>query len=127
MIRSMTGYGRSEVSGQNGHFTVEIRSVNNRYMDIQVKTPRSLAALDPRVKKTVQERFSRGRFDVFITRNGDAEKIGRLTVDEALAARYIGLLRELKSRFDLTGDVDLSLVAGVPDIITMTEIGRAHV
>jgi len=118
----MTGYGRSDAGAQNGQFAVEVRSVNNRYIDVQVKTPRSLAALEPRVKKAVQERFSRGRFDVFITRNGDTERAGRLSVNEALAQQYIGLLRELKSRFALAGDVDLALVAGVPDIITMTEV-----
>ena len=120
MIRSMTGYGRKEVTGAI-HGSIEVRSVNNRYLDIQVKTPRSLAALEPRVKKTVQDRFSRGRFDVFITRNGEQERIGRLTHDEALAAQYIGILRDLKARFSLSGEVDLSLVAGFQDIITVTE------
>ena len=116
MIRSMTGYGRKEVTGAI-HGSIEVRSVNNRYLDIQVKTPRSLAALEPRVKKTVQDRFSRGRFDVFITRNGEQERTGRLTHDEALAAQYIGILRDLKARFSLSGEVDLSLVAGFYDII----------
>jgi uncharacterized protein (TIGR00255 family) len=120
VIRSMTGYGRKEVTGAI-HGSIEVRSVNNRYLDIQVKTPRSLAALEPRVKKVVQDRFSRGRFDVFITRNGEQERIGRLTHDEALAAQYIGILRDLKARFSLSGEVDLSLVAGFQDIITVTE------
>jgi uncharacterized protein (TIGR00255 family) len=120
VIRSMTGYGRKEVTGAV-HGSIEVRSVNNRYLDIQVKTPRSLAALEPRVKKTIQDRFSRGRFDVFITRNGEQERIGKLTHDEALAAQYIGILRDLKARFNLSGEVDLSLVAGFHDIITVTE------
>jgi uncharacterized protein (TIGR00255 family) len=120
VIRSMTGYGRKEVTGAV-HGSIEVRSVNNRYLDIQVKTPRSLAALEPRVKKTIQGRFSRGRFDVFITRNGEQERIGKLTHDEALAAQYIGILRDLKARFNLSGEVDLSLVAGFHDIITVTE------
>jgi uncharacterized protein (TIGR00255 family) len=120
VIRSMTGYGRKEVTGAV-YGSIEVRSVNNRYLDIQVKTPRSLAALEPRVKKTIQGRFSRGRFDVFITRNGEQERIGKLTHDEALAAQYIGILRDLKARFNLSGEVDLSLVAGFHDIITVTE------
>jgi uncharacterized protein (TIGR00255 family) len=117
----MTGYGRKEMTGAGIHGSIEVRSVNNRYLDIQVKTPRSLAALEPRVKKTVQDRFSRGRFDVFITRNGDQERTGRLTHDEAVAAQYIGILRDLKARFGLSGDVDLSLVAGFPGLIAVTE------
>ncbi len=121
MIRSMTGYGRKEVTGAGIHGSIEVRSVNNRYLDIQVKTPRSLAALEPRVKKTVQDRFSRGRFDVFITRNGEQERTGRLAHDEALAAQYIAILRDLKARFSLSGEVDLSLVAGFQGLIAVTE------
>ncbi len=117
----MTGYGRKEVTGAGFHGSIEVRSVNNRYLDIQVKTPRSLAALEPRVKKMVQDRFSRGRFDVFITRNGEQEKAGRLTHDEAMAAQYIGILRDLKTRFSLSGEVDLSVVAGFQGLITVTE------
>ncbi len=122
MIRSMTGYGRMEVGDAGSHFSVEIRSLNNRYLDIQIKTPRGLAVLESRVKKTIQERFSRGRFDVSIVRNSEHERGGRLVVDEALAAQYIGILEDLKKRFGLSGDVDLSLVAGLTDLITMTEV-----
>lgn len=121
MIRSMTGYGRKEVGEANTHFVVEVRSLNNRYLDLQVKTPRSLAVIEPRVKKAVQERFSRGRFDVSIIRNADYARTGMLVVDDALAAQYIAALRDLKSRFGLSGEVDLSLLAGLQDLMTVTE------
>ncbi len=121
MIRSMTGYGRTEVHGGTFHFTVEIRSLNNRYLDIQVKTPRSLAAMEPRIKKHVQGRFNRGRFDIMITRNGEQEKSGRLAVNELLVRQYIGILRELKSRYELTGDVGVESLAALPDVFTVTE------
>ncbi len=121
MIRSMTGYGRSDPAGQQGGFFIEIRSVNNRYLDIQVKTPRSLAGLEPRIRKTVQDHFSRGRFDVFITRNGEAERPARLAVNESLASQYIEIVTALKHKFDLSGTVDLSLLAGVPDLITVVD------
>ncbi|MCK9419607.1 MAG: YicC family protein [Nitrospirae bacterium] len=121
MIRSMTGYGRMEAGDAGSHFSLEIRSLNNRYLDIQIKMPRGLAVLESRVKKTIQERFSRGRFDVSIIRNSEHERGGRLVVNEALAAQYIGILEDLKKRFELSGGVDLSLVAGLTDLITMTE------
>ena len=124
MIRSMTGYGRKEAGGDAGHFSIEIRSVNNRYIDVQVKVPRGLSLLELRVKKAVQERCSRGRFDVLITRNSDREKPTRLVVDDALAAQYVGLLRDLKTRYGLAGEPDLSLMAGLPNIITMTEVSE---
>lgn len=122
MIRSMTGYGRKEADGAGSHFSLEIRSLNNRYLDIQIKMPRGLAVLESRVKKTIQERFSRGRFEVSIIRNSEHERGGRLAVNEALAAQYIGILEDLKKRFGLTGEVDLSLVAGLTDLIVMTEV-----
>lgn len=121
MIRSMTGYGRKEVATEGIHITIEIRSVNNRFMDIQVKTPRTLAPLDPRIKKTVQERFSRGRFDLFIVRNGDRESAGRLSVDEQLLGQYIAVMKSIKERFNLEGDVNLGLIAGFPGMIGVSE------
>lgn len=122
MICSMTGYGRTESEGEGSRFTVEIRSVNNRFLDIQVKMPRSLAVLEPRVKKALQERFSRGRIEVFITRNGGEEGTpARFVLDTALAEQYISALRELKDRFSLPGEADLSLVTGLQDVITREE------
>jgi uncharacterized protein (TIGR00255 family) len=120
----MTGYGRKETGGEAGHFSIEIRSVNNRYIDVQVKMPRGLSLLELRVKKALQQRCSRGRFDVLITRNGDREKATRLVVDDVLAGQYVGLLRDLKMRHGLAGEVDLSLVAGMQNIITMTEVSE---
>ncbi len=117
----MTGYGRTETGDAGSHFSIEIRSLNNRYLDIQIKMPRGLAVLESRVKKTVQERFFRGRFDVSVIRDSERESGGRLVVNEALAAQYIGILEDLKKRFGLSGEVDLSLVAGLTDLITMTE------
>lgn len=117
----MTGYGRTEAGEGGSRFLIEIRSLNNRYLDIQIKTPRSLSPMESRVKKTIQDRFSRGRFEVSIARSNDHEKTGRMGVDEKLAAQYIGILRDLKARFDLRGDVDLSMVAGLQDLVTFTE------
>ncbi len=121
MIRSMTGFGRKEVISAGVQVTIEIRSVNNRFLDIQVKAPRTLGQLEPRIKKAVQDRCSRGRIDVFISRNGEREMAGKLVVDEALMGQYIGLMRSLKERFGLYGEIDLSLVAGFPGLISIAE------
>jgi len=121
-MRSMTGFGRREVGTENGHFIIEIRSVNNRYLDAQIKLPRGLSFLEPRVKKAVQERCSRGRVDVFITRTGDRDSSRRLVVDDARAAQYVELLKGLKARFGLEGDVGLALVAGMQDVIAVAEV-----
>jgi uncharacterized protein (TIGR00255 family) len=121
VIRSMTGYGRKETDDATAHFALEIRSLNNRYLDIQVKSPRGLAMMETRVKKAIQDRFARGRFDVFITRNGEQEKSVRLVVNEVLAGQYIAALRDLKSRYGLSGDVEVSTVASLQDIVSVAE------
>ncbi len=121
VIHSMTGYGRAELTAAGLHVTIDIRSVNNRFIDIQIKAPRVFTTLEPRIRKVVQDRFSRGRFDVFITRNGERETSGRLTVDETTIGQYIDILRDLKARFGLAGEIDLPLVAGLQGLITVTE------
>ena len=124
MIRSMTGYGRGDVRGAAGSISIEMRSVNNRYLDVQIKLPRSLNALEPRVRGKVQEGFSRGRIDVFISRSGAEATPFRFTVDHERAAQYIGALRELKAKFSLPGEVDLALLNSLPDIIGREEVAE---
>ncbi len=122
MIRSMTGYGRAEARSASGTFSIEMRSVNNRFLDVQVKLPRSLAAIEQRVRKAVQARFSRGRIDVFINHGGSDAQASRLVLDIDRAGQYVGIMREMKSRFDLPGEVDLALVSALPDIIGREEV-----
>ena len=122
MIRSMTGYGRAEGAVGPGNFVVELRSVNNRYLDVQVRLHRSIAQLEPRIRKAVQDRLPRGRVDVFISRTGEGDASVRLAVNYQLAGQYLEILRAMKSRFDLPGDVDLSLVSALPDVVTREDV-----
>jgi uncharacterized protein (TIGR00255 family) len=122
VIRSMTGYGRGDVRSDSGTLSIEMRSVNNRYLDVQIKLPRSLNALEPRIRKSVQEGISRGRVDVFITRSGADASPFRFTVDHQRAQQYLGALNELKERYGLPGEVDISLLSALPDIIGREEI-----
>jgi uncharacterized protein (TIGR00255 family) len=117
----MTGYGRSEAGETGNRFVIEVRSLNNRYLDIQLKSPRSLASLEARIRKYVQGRFSRGRIDIFIARSGEQERSGKFALNDALARQYIEILRVLKTQYKLSGEVELSLVAGFQDIIALTE------
>jgi uncharacterized protein (TIGR00255 family) len=74
------------------------------------------------VRKAVQDRISRGRFDVSVTRSTEQERTGRLSVNEAIAGQYLSALQDLKTRFSLNGDPDLSMVAGFPDVISVVEL-----
>ncbi len=121
MIRSMTGYGRAEVQSGSSSFVIEIRSVNSRFIDIQMRTPKVLAPLEPRIRKAIQGHFSRGRFDLFITRNSEGARTGRIALDGDRAGQYVQALTELKSRFSLPGEVDLTLLAGIEGVFTAEE------
>ncbi len=120
----MTGYGRAESGESEGAFSVEMRSVNNRYLDIQIKLPRSIAALESRVRKTVQDRFSRGRIDIFVNRGGRDVMPFRLTVNHHLAGQYLDILRDLKDRFDLRGEIDVSLMSALPDVVVREDVSE---
>ncbi len=122
----MTGYGRHEAGERDLRFTVEVRSLNNRFLDVQIRSPRSLAPLETRIRKSVPERFSRGRFDLFITRSGGQERSGRIAVNEDLARQYLDAFRQLKERFGLAGDADLPLLAALPDVVTVNEADEDH-
>lgn len=112
----MTGYGR----GEKGNFVVEIRSYNHRFLDVSIRIPKSLSSLEQRVKKGIQGRFSRGRFEVSITRNGRQESRS-LIIDKELANQYYKLLENMKKEYGLKGEIDLTLMASMKEFITLTE------
>jgi len=85
MLHSMTGYGRGEAHAPGGACVVEIRSLNHRYFEIAVKTPRGFAVIENRIREVVRARFSRGRFDVYVGVDFAGSSPRRLVVDRALA------------------------------------------
>ena len=95
MITSMTGYGRARQELHKRDITVEVRSVNNRYLDCTVKMPRMYAFAEDAVKQCVQRTVSRGKVDVFITVDASAADVAKVTVNRELAASYLAALREL--------------------------------
>ncbi len=118
MIRSMTGFGRGE-AGQNGHnATVELSSVNSRYLELQFRLPRELNALEPRLRETLSESFSRGKIYCTVVWEAAPGAAGRVELNEPLAEMYQEVFRQLKERFDPTGEVRIQDFAGLPDIFT---------
>ena len=121
MIRSMTGYGRSEGSVGTNRLGVEVRSVNHKFCEITIRLPKPLLSQEARVKKRLLQRFTRGRLDVQVTLNGAGEATKRLEVDLGLAKQYRRVLKELKATLKVKGDPDLALFTNFRDIITVTE------
>lgn len=124
MFKSMTAYCRKTAAADGREISVEIRSVNNRFLDLSVRLPRTLASVEPRVRAAVSEEgISRGKVDIQITLNHlwgeDASATPPRKLDRTAAAEYIRLLRELRDEFSLCDDISVMRVAANPEIFTV--------
>ena len=122
MIKSMTGYGRARQELHKREITVEVRAVNNRYLDCGVKMPRMYAFAEDAVKQCVQKAVSRGKVDVFITVDASAADVAKVTVNRELAAQYAAALNELAEVCGPTAyKVTPDQLARFPDVLTVTK------
>lgn len=120
MIKSMTGYGRARENRNGRDITVEVRSVNNRYLDCTVKLPRAYIFAEDAVKARVQKAVSRGKVDVFITMESAGSDDAVVTVNEPLARAYCKALAQLES-LGAKGGVTAVELARFPDVVTVTK------
>lgn len=123
MVKSMTGYGRAREMRSNRDITVEVRSVNNRYLDATVKLPRAYIFTEDAIKARVQKAVSRGKVDVFVTIDASAADATVVTVNEPLAEAYLAALRKIgaMSPSMLRGEYSAVDVARFPDVLTVTK------
>ena len=119
MIRSMTGYGGAKGTVEGLSVTVELRSVNNRYLDIAVRMPRNFLFAEDAVKSTIQQHVSRGKLDVFVTIDSSQAEDTVLRVNEPLLRAYIDTLNALAVRYDLKNDMSLMSLMRFPDILSV--------
>jgi uncharacterized protein (TIGR00255 family) len=125
---SMTGFGRGTASGKESSWTVEVRSVNHRYLDISIKLPRRFIGWDDKIKKEISSFHSRGRVDIFITFNDEGVEAIKLKADLGLAKEYLRCLREVAGELSITGEPDLAMLASYRDIISpLDEEGGAEI
>lgn len=117
----MTGFGREEGETTLGKVGVEIRSINHRYCDINLKLPRRFNPLEARIKEMIRAEVARGRVDVAVKLDAKGEGKIQLDVDLSLAEQYYRALQVLKERFHLQGEITLEHLAGAKDLITAKE------
>ena len=117
MLKSMTGYGRAERTLDGRTVTVELRSVNNRYLDCNVRMPRLYLFAEEGFKAQVQKTISRGKVDVFITLEGAGTQALAVSVNRPVADGYYAALRELAELYGLNGDIPISLLSQFPDVL----------
>ncbi|HJN73428.1 MAG TPA: YicC/YloC family endoribonuclease [Myxococcota bacterium] len=119
-MNSMTGFGRGEASGEGVTVTVEMKSVNNRFRDLQLRCPREYMAFEPRIATALKPRFGRGRIDVFVRRVARQGGMG-VMVDKAMAETYHSSLSELARSLGVEAEVDLAFLAGLPGVLVTVE------
>lgn len=119
MIRSMTGYGKGILSVEGREYQVEIKSVNHRYLDINIKIPRTLSYLEEVIKKEISEKIKRGKIDVFITFENNSKEGRNIKINKELAKIYINQLKELAQEENISSNIEVIDVAKFPDILTI--------
>lgn len=121
MIKSMTGFGRATFEDSSRSFIVEIKTVNHRYCDINIRMPKSLISFEDKIRTTIQEKIARGKVDVFITLNTYDKKDVRSILNESLAESYLNCLKEIKEKYNVIDDISVSLIARFPEVISLQQ------
>ena len=119
MVKSMTGYGRAVETVNGRECTVELRSVNNRYLDCTVKLPRTLSFAEDAVKQAVKGAISRGKVDVFISVRSEGAEDVKITLNTAMVEGYLGAMHQMAKDYGIREDISVSLLSRMPDVFTV--------
>jgi uncharacterized protein (TIGR00255 family) len=117
----MTGFGRGEAAGERRSFTVEVQSVNHRFLEVRCRLPKRLLSLEPRLQRAVQQRFARGHFEVAVQEQVLEGSRRTLKVDLTLARQYVEALRTLQRELQLYGDITLEMLASQRELLAVEE------
>jgi uncharacterized protein (TIGR00255 family) len=118
MIKSMTGYGRVETSGQDRNIVVEVKSVNHRFLEISLRMPQALFPLELEFKKKIGEKVKRGRIEIFIRLEAESVNAPETMINLEIARNYFTALQRLKDEFGLTEEIGLKTLVGFRDIFS---------
>ncbi len=121
MIKSMTGFGRSEVTENNRKFTVEMKSVNHRYLDVNLKMPKKLNFFESSIRNELKNYISRGKVDVFITYEDLSESTSSVKYNREIATEYYNYLKQMAADFGLEEDIRVSTLSKYPEVFSMEE------
>ncbi|QAA33271.1 YicC/YloC family endoribonuclease [Clostridium manihotivorum] len=122
MIKSMTGFGRASSDEDSARsFSLEMKSVNHRYLDINIRMPKSMIPLEEKIRRIVGERLNRGKVDIFLNYKnyGQFDTVAKLNTE--LADSYVNCLKQIKDRYSLKDELSLNLISKFPDVIVLEE------
>ena len=121
MMKSMTGFGRCEVSEGQCKFTVELKGVNHRYLDVNIRMPKKLNFFDASIRSLLKQYAQRGKVDIFITYEDMSENQVALKYNAALAEEYLQYFKQMEEAFSLENDIRVSALSRCPEVLTMEE------
>lgn len=122
MVKSMTSFGRaSNEEGSKHLFSVEMKSVNSRYLDVNVRLPKSIISLEEEIRKLVNSKLSRGKVDIFINQKSYSQGEGVAKLNLKLAESYFNCLKEIEKKLEVKNDITVTQIARFPDVINVVE------
>ena len=121
MLKSMTGFGRCEIANEQQKITVEMKAVNHRYCDINIKMPKKLSIFEAGMRSLLKKYIQRGKVDVFISYEDYTENNMVLKYNEELAAEYVAVLQRMSEKFGIENDVRTSSLSRYPDVLSLEE------
>lgn len=122
MIKSMTGFGRSEIVKGNRKISVEIKSVNHRYLEAGIKMPKKLNVFESRMRDLLKKYATRGKIDIFINYEDDSESQVNLKFNQNIADEYMAIFNNMSEKYNLKNDMTVGGLARFPEVITMNEV-----
>lgn len=122
MIKSMTGFGRSEIVKGNRKISVEIKSVNHRYLEVGIKMPKKLNVFESRMRDLLKKYATRGKIDIFINYEDDSESQVNLKFNQNIADEYMAIFNNMSEKYNLKNDMTVGGLARFPEVITMDEV-----
>ena len=120
-MKSMTGYGEGSQTVRGTKVTVQIRSLNHRHLDLQLRLPREYLSLEEEIRKTLRVKIARGRVDLFVNRYGKTHQARQLEIDPRLVGQYIAGVKQLKKKYRLAGEIGVALLSNIPDLVRVRE------
>ena len=121
MIKSMTGFGRCEIQKDAKKFTVELKSVNHRYLDVNIRMPKKLNFFETAIRTLLKSYANRGKIDIFITYEDTSQAQVSVKYNSVIAAEYLKHLRQMSEEFGLEDDIRVSVLSRYPEVFTMEE------
>lgn len=122
MVNSMTGFGRSEITEGDKKITVELKSVNNRYLDLNIKMPKKFNAFEADIRSELKKYMKRGKVDVFISYDNFAQTDSKVKYNKEIAKEYLTYLRQMAVDFGLDDDIRISSLSKYPEVLTMEDV-----